>query len=140
MTPAKLSILFLYRRIVTSNTFHRVTTAVIVIVLAWCIGCLVPHILQCRPIPAAWNTSIHGDCLDMPKLFLAGTIANLLTDVLILCLPLRNVWNLNMSRCDRLTVSGMFLVGGIVCVAALLRVTVQIGMNLVNPTGKSSLH
>ncbi|MCJ1246815.1 hypothetical protein MMC30_004024 [Trapelia coarctata] len=134
MTPTKLSVLFLYRRIFTTRTFHLIALAVIAIVIAWCIGGLLPTIFQCRPLPAAWDSNVQGQCVDVPKLFLAGTVANLLTDVLILCLPLRVIWKLKLSLRDRITVSGIFLVGGIVCVTALVRILVQIGLTVTNPT------
>ncbi|MCJ1401815.1 hypothetical protein MMC11_005032 [Xylographa trunciseda] len=134
MTATKLSILFLYSRIFVRPKFHLVTLLVICMVIFWCVGGLFPTIFQCQPIATAWNPNIVGTCINVPQLFLAGTIANLLTDVTILCLPVSVIWSLKLSKWDRLVVLGVFLVGSLVCVVALLRVTAQIGMGHSNPT------
>ena len=136
MTPTKLSILFFYRRIFATKAFRRITTGAIVLVIAWCIACIFPTIFQCQPIGATWNPQINGTCIDLPQMFEAVTIANLLTDVIILCLPLPIFWNLKLSTWDRLVVSGVFLVGGLVCLFALLHVTAQATVAFTNPTGK----
>ncbi|MCJ1394480.1 hypothetical protein MMC18_007358 [Xylographa bjoerkii] len=134
MTATKISILFLYRRIFVTPKFHLVTIPVICMVIFWCVGSLFPTIFQCQPMAAAWNPTMAGTCINVPKLFLAGTIANLLTDVIILCLPSPVIWSLKLSRRKQLVVSGVFLVGGLVCVVAILRVTAQIELRHSNPT------
>ena len=44
---------------------------------------------------------------------MGNAIPNIITDVIILALPMGKVWHLQMSRGRRLAVSGMFLLGGL---------------------------
>ena len=44
---------------------------------------------------------------------MGNAIPNIITDVIILGLPMGKVWHLQMSRGRRLAVSGMFLLGGL---------------------------
>ena len=134
MTPTKLSILFLYRRIFVAPKLHLVTIPVICMVIFLCFGCLFPTIFQCQPMAVAWNPTFAGTCLNLPQLFRAGTIANLLMDVIILCLPLPVLQSLKLAWRDRLMVFGVFLIGSLVCVVALLRIIAQIGPWYLNPT------
>ncbi|MCJ1468579.1 hypothetical protein MMC07_007208 [Pseudocyphellaria aurata] len=50
------------------------------------------------------------------------TAANLLLDIVILCMPLPMIWDLNLSTRKKFEVSGVFLLGSFTCIASLLRI------------------
>ena len=68
---------------------------------------------------------VPGSCIDITMLFSAITITNLLTDVIILCLPLFVVSTLKLPLKQRFALSGIFLLGGAACICALVRVISQ---------------
>ena len=43
-------------------------------------------------------------------------------DVIILCMPLYMVWRLKLDASQKLMLSGIFALGGLVCVASLMRI------------------
>lgn len=74
-------------------------------------------LFQCKPIAKAWNPLIEdGHCLNIRALSTAVAIFNLLTDISILILPLRAIWNLELSKRKKAALSSVFLVG-VMCVS-----------------------
>ncbi|KAI4260462.1 MAG: hypothetical protein L6R42_004053 [Xanthoria sp. 1 TBL-2021] len=53
--------------------------------------------------------------------FRFANIANLLTDILILAMPIPIVWSLQLDRHKKIGVCGLFLLGGFVCIASIMR-------------------
>ena len=50
------------------------------------------------PIQKHWYLLYPGRCLDQRALQLASAIINLISDLVILCLPIATVWTLDMER------------------------------------------
>jgi hypothetical protein len=109
----KLSILAMYRQIFPTS-FVMVGSYVLGgIVLTWWIAVTLIALLQCRPLPMLWDVFItDGTCMDRIQLFLGNAIPNIITDVLILGLPLSGVLRLQISLSKKLGISGIFLLGG----------------------------
>lgn len=80
--------------------------------------------VACTPYEAFWNKLIEGNCDRVNPGFIdmsTGAIVNFVTDVVILLLPQRAIWRLNMSTRKKVGVSVVFSVGLLACVTALLR-------------------
>ncbi|RAL17774.1 uncharacterized protein BO97DRAFT_402275 [Aspergillus homomorphus CBS 101889] len=121
----KLSILLMYRRLFPTKTFGYATAAVGAIVLGWMISVVLAQILTCLPVDAAWNLSKAADshCIDQMKFYYGNSISNLLTDVIILCLPLPLIWRLKMTHEKKLGVTAVLLMGGFICIASIVRLS-----------------
>lgn len=113
LMTTKISILLLYRRIFTSDKFHRVLWCVGGFVLAFAITAIFLQIFQCTPIEAIWYTNIERHCVDISASYIAMGTINIVTDVAILCLPMPQLWQLQMSRTRKVQMIGMFLLGGL---------------------------
>ncbi|VUC31378.1 unnamed protein product [Clonostachys rosea] len=97
------------------------TTACCVV---WCIAFTFLVIFQCHPVDALWvHLGVEEYCIQSPHLLVACEISNLFIDVLILCIPMFAVRRLNLSRKNRWSVSGIFLIGAMVCVTSVVRLT-----------------
>ncbi|PWY85951.1 hypothetical protein BO70DRAFT_370063 [Aspergillus heteromorphus CBS 117.55] len=80
---------------------------------------------QCRPFRAVYDKSItDSQCYTVESSFailiLQGVIMFVM-DVVILTLPVRCIWNLNMPLRQRILVLGLLLLGFAACIAALVR-------------------
>ncbi|OJI96571.1 hypothetical protein ASPVEDRAFT_23577 [Aspergillus versicolor CBS 583.65] len=80
---------------------------------------------QCRPVNAAYDKSITDAKCWTPHVHYAvlmtqGVIMFFL-DALILSLPIRPVWKLQMPVKKRLMILGLFAIGFLACIAALVR-------------------
>ena len=109
----KASLLFLYYRLFgVSSGFRLAVHICAVIVFCQWISLTFAGIFQCIPVAAFLNGAIqNAKCIDLETFAIVSGILNLLTDVLILCLPMRMVWGLYATRAQKLTLTGIFLLG-----------------------------
>ena len=111
---AKFSILLLYRRLFGLYwKFLLALYAVGAVAFSYSLVTILVLIFQCRPINAAWNFSIEGNCVDLA---LGGIIVgsvNVATDFVILFLPMPLVWSLKIQNKWKVQLAGIFLLGGL---------------------------
>ncbi|KAI9044584.1 uncharacterized protein KD926_000495 [Aspergillus affinis] len=139
VTPAKISILLFYVRIFNTFKFRMFAYAVGLIVLGHGIGVFFAAIFQCSPIAYTWDKTIQGGtCFDQQAFYRYVSPPNILTDVLILVMPMPFVWKLHTRTGQKLALTGVFLLGGLGTVASVLRMTVFFQENaLTDPTWAS---
>lgn len=68
-------------------------------------------LLRCNPVDKAWEVSFEGKCFDQALLFEGVVIFNLVTNVMIILLPMPTIWWLHMPLQRRLVVLGIFSLG-----------------------------
>lgn len=109
----KASLLLLYYRLFSpSRRFRLAIYNVTAIVFCQWFSLTLVTIFQCRPVAAFWNHNIQGArCIDLPVFTVISGVFNLMTDVLILCLPIPMVWGLNTTNAQKVTLTGIFLLG-----------------------------
>ncbi|KAJ5419970.1 hypothetical protein N7465_002489 [Penicillium sp. CMV-2018d] len=81
--------------------------------IAWGIAIILVSVFQCTPIARAWDTRIPGTCINLKASFIGNAVPNIVTDILILSLPVRVVWGLHASITHRLSIIGIFLLGSL---------------------------
>ena len=113
LVAIKISILQLYRSIFPGRGFVITTGVVGAGVIAWGIAVILVSIFQCNPVRGAWDITVPAACIILPKFYLANAVPNIAMDVIILALPIPNVWTLQMSIRQKYVVSGLFLLGGL---------------------------
>ena len=126
----KISILLMYRRIFDTAAFKRATWIVGTACVAWGIAAVFCLIFQCQPFSGLWNPedTFTDKCIDLQAYYRAVASSNMALDVIILCMPLYMVWKLKLEASQKLMLSGIFALGGLVCVASLMRI---ITVNLI---------
>ncbi|KAI9743889.1 MAG: hypothetical protein M1818_002623 [Claussenomyces sp. TS43310] len=79
--------------------------------------------LQCLPISYFWDKTQPGRCLPnaLITIGLTNGVLSFVGDLAILLLPLPMIWKLHINRKNKIAVSGMFMLGGLVCVISILR-------------------
>ncbi|OGM43365.1 hypothetical protein ABOM_008721 [Aspergillus bombycis] len=139
VTPAKISILLFYIRIFSTPKFRTIAYTVGFIVLGHGIGVFFAAIFQCAPVQYAWDKTIPGgSCFDQQAFYRYVSPPNILTDVLILVMPLPFVWKLQTRMTQKLALTGVFILGGMGTVASVLRMTIFFQENaLTDPTWAS---
>lgn len=68
---------------------------------------------MCVPVQAFWITSLAGKCLDIKTVWPANAIPNIITDVVLLALPVHFSWSLQIPRSQKAALMGIFLLGGL---------------------------
>jgi hypothetical protein len=85
--------------------------------MGWWIAVMVTAGVQCRPYQHFWmqyiDPTAKGTCIDLYPFFLGNAAASVVTDFLILLVPIPMVWQLQMPTGQKLAVSSIFLLGGL---------------------------
>ena len=121
---ARLSILLLYRRIFDTPGFRVAILCAAAVCGCWLIAAIFAGIFQCHPIGAAFNPDdlFTEKCFNMQAYYHGVIASNLIVDVIVLSLPVSMVWQLKLRVSQKLGLSALFLLGGLVCVASLMRI------------------
>lgn len=120
-TPAiyftKISILLFYRRIFSpshkNNPFDILLRLFILILTLFYTALIFLKIFECQPRARIWDPSHNssGRCLNIPALLNASGFFNTITDVLILLIPMRGVWGLQITRSRKVGIVLVFAIG-----------------------------
>ncbi|KAF9886583.1 hypothetical protein FE257_011355 [Aspergillus nanangensis] len=129
----KLSILALYKRLFSTTRMVVAVHAVAVFIVVWCVGIWVAGTLQCVPVRKFWDASVDGACIDPARFFYGVQVPNILTDLMVLVMPLKTVWTLPISKRQRLLLSGVFAVGGLSWIFDIVRLVEMIKFAKAGP-------
>lgn len=128
----KCSILIMYSRIFDTRAFRLAAWIIGGVTTLWTVLFIFLCIFQCTPIPRAWDLRIPGHCLNLNALWIGNAIPNIITDAIILAMPIYPVWKLRMRRSQRIAVLGIFLLGGFVIIASIYRLTQILTLDAMN--------
>lgn len=109
----KAAILAVYLRIFVDK-FSRISCYILVgIVVVNTIANIPALIWKCDPISYGWNpTTPGGSCGDTESRLRYGSLANIVTDVAMLLLPIPLIWKLQTDRATKIGLGFTFLAGG----------------------------
>ncbi|KAL6916666.1 hypothetical protein FSHL1_008114 [Fusarium sambucinum] len=122
----KVSILLFYQRIFTrsSLSFRIAFWFGTILVMSYPIIFIFTMSFCCTPISHYWTQFMgsQGSCIDVGQFFVALAIVNLITNVVVLLIPVPEVLKLQMSREKKAGVFGILALGGLVCIASAVRI------------------
>jgi len=98
---------------------HRASRAAWAFIVLTFIGVLLSTLLECRPLPLFWAYSPGKDIACQKGLanLLTMAIANMITDIMLILLPIPVLWKMTMSTSKKIQVILLFSVGiFVVCV------------------------
>lgn len=71
-------------------------------------------LFECVPMPFAWDKSIEGGmCVNFNAVVWAHAAMNIVQEIIILGLPIRQLWKLQMSWQKKVSIVMLFTVGGL---------------------------
>lgn len=112
ITAIKSSILLLYLRLFGIRKPFKIAILVTeALVVAWCISIIFSGIFQANPISAIWYPKELHTQVDYTKYLLGTAVPNVVTDFVILILPVSMVWQLQISKRRKRALCGVFLLG-----------------------------
>lgn len=127
----KMSVLFFCRRLLSPShpAWYRVglNVASITMVFGNLVYTLV-YCLSCQPLSAYWDvlppdyqTPYKYTCIDIPTVWVAGSILNCVIDAIVWLIPLPIVYQLHLPMRQRFAVMALFGVGICVLIASVLK-------------------
>ncbi|KAL1795458.1 hypothetical protein ACET3X_005682 [Alternaria dauci] len=125
----KIAILLFYLRIFPHQGLRRIIYATIVVCIMYIIGFVTATALQCLPIRIAWeywDGEHHGQCINLNADAWASAAVNIILDLVVIILPMRELSKLAMSRRRKFGVMLMFFGGGFVTIVSIVRLKFMI--------------
>ncbi|KAL7894809.1 hypothetical protein HDV63DRAFT_138897 [Trichoderma sp. SZMC 28014] len=136
ITTVKLSVLFFYLRIFPNKDMRMASKIVIALISVWSLANILMFLLLCHPFAAIYNPALPGGkCGNQIGAFIAVGVYNIISDFVVLTLPLRTIWTLNTKNQMKLSLSGIFLIGLLVSAVAVARIVTLTHLSLANLTG-----
>ncbi|PQE21091.1 integral membrane protein [Rutstroemia sp. NJR-2017a WRK4] len=123
VTFPKLSILAMYLRIFRIPFYRAATYFIFYFLIVSSTVLFLMILFQCTPVNFFWDKTIEGGkChFDIEKLFLYASLPNIITDILMLALPLPFILTLNMTRKVKVGLAITFLTGSSGLATSVLR-------------------
>jgi len=123
-----ISILFFYRRIFGVNkTFQHTSLALIVFEIIWFIPGFFVELFMCKPVSTLWTNFIAEPekCIWYSTFWVIIMATELLSDFMILVLPISRVIQLKLPWQKKCFLSLIFLLGGFAIVTGIVRIAVS---------------
>ena len=108
-----MSLLIMYYRTFSVDKRFRIAVyAAGTLTIIWFLASFWDTLFQCKPIEASWNHKIpNANCQDIEKAALGTGISNLILDVLFIVMPIPVIWDLNLPKRIKASLTGIFLLG-----------------------------
>ena len=108
----KTTILLLYIRIFGINRKTRwMIRSLIIILFAYYLASIGAKAAICIPLPKLWDPELHDHCINNNVFFLTDCAVSIVSDFIILILPMPLVWALQMPTRRKVEISTVFAMG-----------------------------
>lgn len=109
----KFSLLAMYLRIFPSRGFKITAWIIGGTVFSWWIAIVLVCIFQCNPIYVAWEPWMPGQCINLKGSFIGNAVPNIVTDIAILIMPVKQVWALHTAPAQKISLICTFGLGSL---------------------------
>lgn len=108
----KFTVLCFYLRVFTRRDARMTCYCLLGFVAATWIAYLLAAVLQCKPLAYKWDRTIPGGrCFDIEAFYKTTSMPNILTDLIMLVLPIPTVINLQTSKVQKVECLLVFMIG-----------------------------
>lgn len=122
LSLSKISLLLLYIKVFPVSRLTLVCKITCVCVALFAISGVLCTLLICQPIQYNWNLSLPGGhCGNQKAVFGFYGVMNLMTDVLVLTLPIPSLLKLKLPSYKKVALIATFSIGFLTCIASVIR-------------------
>jgi hypothetical protein len=107
----KLSLLLMYYRIFHVPYFKKMAWVVGAFVMAWVVCITFLFIFICVPVEKLWYPELPGRCINQVATWIANAASTILTDLIILLMPLPQLWKLRLKKREKIGLTFAFSLG-----------------------------
>ncbi|KAH6614189.1 hypothetical protein C7974DRAFT_444198 [Boeremia exigua] len=120
---AKLSFLCFYLNLNPATGFRTAVYITSLVVIGSCVGVVVSLLAACNPFKRNIDVTVkEGQCLNKAALYIATGALNMITDIMVIILPIPMVMGLQTSKSRKVMLVLLFSVGLITCITSAVRV------------------
>ncbi|KAL8783230.1 MAG: hypothetical protein Q9213_004794 [Squamulea squamosa] len=136
VSAAQISILCFYLRLFkVRKPFRSTVYSFIGLVVCWGISVFFSTLFQCTPVKLAFSEIPNQSyCINYRAWLLGTNIPHIIIDFSILCLPIHEIWQLSLSRPQKLGLTTVFLVGAFTSAISIIRTYFNASIALNDPT------
>lgn len=87
--------------------------SLLTVVVLFAISTTIAGIFQCVPVDKAWDKKKHGHCYNLVDAWYTNAVFSIVTDLLILVMPMHMVWQLQVHTRQKLLLGCVFGLGGL---------------------------
>ncbi|KAH7179952.1 uncharacterized protein B0J16DRAFT_291611, partial [Fusarium flagelliforme] len=122
MCIIKIGILLQYRRVFAVRMIQIITFYGTILMICWTIIIAFINIFICVPVSKFWTPDLPGRCLDSLAIWYMMAGFNLVTDLVVFCMPLPVIKSLNLPRKQKIMLFAIFSLGFFACVVSIYRI------------------
>lgn len=128
MACSKAALCLFYRRLNPNRYYQIAVAATLFIDVGAYTGIFFSLLFSCRPIRAGWEPLLAPTavCINQGAIYIATAVIGIVTDALIISIPIPTIWGLQMPRKQKIGLTAMFGVGSITLVTSTIRLKVLI--------------
>ncbi|KAK1676768.1 hypothetical protein BDP55DRAFT_741227 [Colletotrichum godetiae] len=132
----KLSITWMLQRICfgQSTIFRLFAWIAMALLVCWALYTALIGFLICQPVQLAWDPSVQGTCGNHTTAYSAVAIFDIITDIIIVGLPIKFVAQLQVRRAHKIALYGVFCAGFITVVFSCVRLYYAYNIDFINVT------
>jgi hypothetical protein len=93
------------------NSFWWTCHVVLGINILFYVASTAVELFQCTPREKLWKMTVPGRCMNTAQLNIVSASVNFASDIIILLLPQKVIWGLQMSKLRKLGVATLFAAG-----------------------------
>ncbi|KAH9887437.1 hypothetical protein F4778DRAFT_426695 [Xylariomycetidae sp. FL2044] len=123
----KLSLLYFYLNLSPQRWWKIACYVVVALVAIYTPIITFLLFLGCNPVSKAWDTSVAGgSCVSFPLLYIATSVSNIVTDILLFLLPIRMIIGLQMGQKQKIGAMVLFGIGSMTVATSVVRLALLI--------------
>ncbi|KAF1957835.1 hypothetical protein CC80DRAFT_491187 [Byssothecium circinans] len=122
----RLSILASYMRIFITKPYKLAAYALAFVIIATSFAGIIVSVAQCRPFSARWSgeAAMAKYCINSMSYFRWLVFVNMITDVVMLILPIPIIWNIQLGVRERIALILVFALGSVGLITSTIRFTI----------------
>ncbi|GKT41711.1 satratoxin biosynthesis SC1 cluster protein 4 [Colletotrichum spaethianum] len=106
-----MSFLLQYYRVLCTKFMRKLYIAAMVFIGSWGFSVLVMSFVFCVPLEGFWDHRVPAKCFGQQVLFYVFGACSIVTDIIILLLPLPALFKLQIPRSQKLYLLAIFSLG-----------------------------
>ncbi|PSR83338.1 hypothetical protein BD289DRAFT_453866 [Coniella lustricola] len=134
ISVSKMSLLLLYVKVFPLSRLTIVSKMTFVFVGLLAVSGVLTTLLICQPIQRNWYIHTPGHCGSLKAAFGIYGVLNLVTDVMVLALPIPSLVGLKLPALRKCGLVATFAVGFLTCVASVVRLAFLTTMDYLDIT------
>ncbi|KAK5630495.1 hypothetical protein RRF57_006210 [Xylaria bambusicola] len=133
ITLLKLSILHFYSVLFPERSFRRLVYVAMSFCIVFWFGSFFGTVFLCDPPQKKWFSNLPGHCKDAITMYVSIVAGDLITDLIIIALPMPTLWRLHLAMSVKVPILLAFGLGFAIAAITSIRIKYFIHLDTADP-------